>query len=189
MALQRRRQVERFRLARIVVSGLIGLGLAGPVRAEMPLMERLLSWPQLEMLPAPDGWLRSYQAGIMTYTCTDCAGETVARLEVSRDTARQFGTTAQRFVAERKFYCKELVQQRRGRCASFLKTIRSGFTVFAVTDEMDGFWHQNYVILYAESGAGQVKIRMRSYADTSTILSERAFENFHADPLRLTLFW
>ncbi len=107
-----------------------------PAHAEEDRFSRLTGSGLLQRMEASDDWDIAVLPEAIEYSCLSCEGSVVARLEiVAPYDPGGHKSVKQRYLAERRQFCADLVASREGRCVSSKETGWRGLRGFLSVHE------------------------------------------------------
>jgi len=144
----------------------------------------------IENLKRDGTWEVQFGAARADYRCLTCDGEIEVSIEVIASyTAGDFATLGQRYLAERRQFCAELVRQQAGRCLGTAPTRYRALKGFHSAQELAGRHVSEIVFFNHDREHGRELIRGRISMDAGTEPAGNLIEMFRYHMARLTLFY
>jgi hypothetical protein len=146
--------------AALLLFVLSGLWAAAPVSARDNQFSLLTGSTLFKHMKESGDWDITVLPEAIEYVCLTCEGPVVARLERAVPYGPgDYGSASQRYLAERKEFCANLVADRDGRCVSH-RTIRWSMVLhgFRFQYEIGHEEVTEMVFFYPEYDVGQVKL-------------------------------
>ena len=186
------------RKARLIACVLaLGLSLGGwPALAGDGRFDPLLNSRLFSQLEESGAWDVSVSETMLSYNCRQCGGEVRVTLEIVMPyAAGGFGTSVQRYLAERKAWCADLARRFLGRCTGFsvnrwhltLEGFKASHEIgdWSVT-ELVFFYHNNR---YFGPASGPELIRGTMTLESGATPPDGTTSLLHAQMARLTAFY
>jgi hypothetical protein len=171
-------------------------GLAQPAAAESSRMSRLADSNLLALLTKDGDWEVMVHGTGIEYTCVQCNGAVHARLEVIAPFfTADYNTYRERYLAERKLACADLVVENAGRCIGTRETSMRGSALkgFHSIHEVNGQTVVEITFLYHNGYFGPVTgpelIKTTIIADSADAIPSHLVETLRGHMARLTVFW
>lgn len=183
--------VARKRMGFVVSMCLAGLFVSAPVSAFADQWSRLTRSSLLQHIEATGDWTVDVEADAIRYGCVTCDGYVEARLEVvSPYDSGVHGSVQQRYLAERKQLCADLVASRTGRCVA-LREIGWGMSLtgFAAEHETDLEKVTEISLFSWEWGVGPQLIKATVRVETTKAQEGYDLGFLTAHMARLSLFY
>lgn len=181
----------RKRMGFVVSMCLASLFVSAPVSAFADQWSRLTKSKLLRQIEARGDWAVQIEADAIRYSCVTCAGHVEARLEiVSPYDGGLHGSAHQRYLAERRQQCVDLVASRTGRCAA-LREIGWGMSLTGFAAEHETVLEKvTEISLFSrEWGVGPQLIKATVRVETTKAQERYDLGFLTAHMARLTLFY
>jgi hypothetical protein len=162
-----------------------------PAHAEEDRFSRLTGSSLFKRMEALGDWEIAVLPEAVEYSCLTCKGSVVARLEIVAPYAPgAHRSVRQRYLAERRQFCADLVALRQGRCVSFKKT-RWNIVLRGFVSEHETASESvtEIVLFYWEYGLEREKIMTTIRAEKGANVPRQSSPPFMAHMARLTFLF